>query len=215
MEQSKMTIAKEVAKSLLDIKAVSLSPQNPYTWASGIRSPIYCDNRVTMSFPAVRKQIAQGLADLIKEKYPDAEVIAGTATAGIPHAAWIADILDLPMVYIRSKAKDHGTGRKIEGKISEGQKMVVVEDLISTGGSVIEASKAAELEGANVLGSVAIFTYELAKGTKNFADAGLAIDTLSNYSTLLEVAHETSYITEAEMDLLKDWSKDPENWYKE
>jgi orotate phosphoribosyltransferase len=214
MEQSKMTIAKEVAKSLLDIKAVSLSPQNPYTWASGIRSPIYCDNRVTMSFPAVRKQIAQGLADLIKEKYPDAEVIAGTATAGIPHAAWIADILDLPMVYIRSKAKDHGTGRKIEGKISEGQKMVVVEDLISTGGSVIEASKAAELEGANVLGSVAIFTYELAKGTKNFADAGLAIDTLSNYSTLLEVAHETSYITEAEMDLLKDWSKDPENWYK-
>lgn len=214
MEQSKMTIAKEVAKSLLDIKAVSLSPQNPYTWASGIRSPIYCDNRVTMSFPAVRKQIAQGLADLIKEKYPDAEVIAGTATAGIPHAAWIAEILDLPMVYIRSKAKDHGTGRKIEGKITEGQKMVVVEDLISTGGSVIEASKAAELEGANVLGSVAIFTYELAKGTKNFADAGLAIDTLSNYSTLLEVAHETSYITEAEMDLLKDWSKDPENWYK-
>ena len=209
-----MTIAKEVAKSLLDIKAVSLSPQNPYTWASGIRSPIYCDNRVTMSFPAVRKQIAQGLADLIKEKYPDAEGIAGTATAGIPHAAWIADILGLPMVYIRSKAKDHGTGRKIEGKISEGQKMVVVEDLISTGGSVIEASKAAELEGANVLGSVAIFTYELAKGTKNFADAGLAIDTLSNYSTLLEVAHETSYITEAEMDLLKDWSKDPENWYK-
>ena len=209
-----MTIAKEVAKSLLDIKAVSLSPQDPFTWASGIRSPIYCDNRVTMSYPAVRKQIAQGLADLIKEKYPDAEVIAGTATAGIPHAAWIADILGLPMVYIRSKAKDHGTGRKIEGKISEGQKMVVVEDLISTGGSVIEASKAAELEGANVLGSVAIFTYELAKGTKNFADAGLAIDTLSNYSTLLEVAHETSYITEAEMDLLKDWSKDPENWNK-
>ena len=209
-----MTIAKEVAKSLLDIKAVSLSPQDPFTWASGIRSPIYCDNRITMSYPAVRKQIAQGLADLIKEKYPDAEVIAGTATAGIPHAAWIADILDLPMVYIRSKAKDHGTGRTIEGKISEGQKMVVVEDLISTGGSVIEASKAAELEGANVLGSVAIFTYELAKGTKNFADAGLAIDTLSNYSTLLEVAHETSYITEAEMDLLKDWSKDPENWYK-
>jgi orotate phosphoribosyltransferase len=214
MERNKMTIAKEVAKSLLDIKAVSLSPQDPFTWASGIRSPIYCDNRVTMSYPAVRKQIAQGLADLIKEKYPDAEVIAGTATAGIPHAAWIADILGLPMVYIRSKAKDHGTGRKIEGKISEGQKMVVVEDLISTGGSVIEASKAAELEGANVLGSVAIFTYELAKGTKNFADAGLAIDTLSNYSTLLEVAHETSYITEAEMDLLKDWSKDPENWYK-
>ena len=209
-----MTIAKEVAKSLLDIKAVSLSPQNPYTWASGIRSPIYCDNRVTMSFPAVRKQIAQGLADLIKEKYPDAEVIAGTATAGIPHAAWIADILGLPMVYIRSKAKDHGTGRKIEGKISEGQKMVVVEDLISTGGSVIEASKAAELEGANVLGSVAIFTYELAKGTKNFADAGLAIDTLSNYSTLLEVAHETNYISEEELELLKDWSKDPENWFK-
>jgi orotate phosphoribosyltransferase len=214
MERNKMTIAKEVAKSLLDIKAVSLSPQDPFTWASGLRSPIYCDNRVTMSYPAVRKQIAQGLADLIKAKYPDVEVIAGTATAGIPHAAWIAEILDLPMVYIRSKAKDHGTGRKIEGKISDGQKMVVVEDLISTGGSVIEASKAAELEGANVLGCVAIFTYELAKGTKNFADAGLAIDTLSNYSTLLEVAHETNYISEEELELLKDWSKDPENWFK-
>ena len=154
-------ISKAIAKDLLTIEAVFLRPNEPFTWASGIKSPIYCDNRMTMSYPAVRKAIASGLAAQIKEHFPDVEVIAGTATAGIPHAAWVADILDLPMVYIRSKAKDHGKGNQIEGRITEGQKMVVIEDLISTGGSVLEACEAAAREGANVLGVAAIFTYEL------------------------------------------------------
>lgn len=208
-----MNQAEQIAKSLLDIQAVTLSPQDPYTWASGIRSPIYCDNRITISEPAVRMQIATGLAELIKEKYPDVEVIAGTATAGIPHAAFIAQVLDLPMVYIRSKAKKHGKTKQIEGRIKEGQKMVLVEDLISTGSSVITAAKAAEAEGAHVLGCVAIFTYELASGKQNFADSGYAIDTLSNYSTLLKVARDTDYISEQEYVALQEWSNDPENWY--
>lgn len=209
-----MTTAEEIAKSLLDIKAVSLSPNKPYTWASGIKSPIYCDNRITISVPSVRNQIAEGLAQLIREKYPDAEVIAGTATAGIPHAAFVAQLLDLPMIYIRSKAKDHGKTNRIEGRLEKGQKAVLVEDLISTGGSVIEAAKAAAEEGADVLGCVAIFTYEMGIGKENFAKAGYAIDCLSNYSTLLKVAQETNYISSEEHELLKDWSKDPVNWMK-
>ena len=155
-----MTLAKKIAKDLLEIEAVFLNPENPFTWASGLKSPIYCDNRMTMSYPAVRRAIANGLAEKIKAEFPEVEVIAGTATAGIPHAAWIAEILDLPMVYIRSKAKDHGKGNQIEGRITAGQKMVVVEDLISTGGSVLEACEAATREGADVLGVAAIFTYE-------------------------------------------------------
>ena len=144
------TLEKQIAKDLLEIKAVFLSPEDPFTWASGIKSPIYCDNRMTMSYPKVRREIAKGLAEKIKAQFPEVEVIAGTATAGIPHAAWIAEILDLPMVYIRSKAKDHGKGNQIEGRITEGQKMVVIEDLISTGGSVLEACSAAKREGADV-----------------------------------------------------------------
>ncbi len=139
-----MNVEQSIAKDLLEIEAVFLNPSNPFTWASGIKSPIYCDNRITMSYPKVRKEIAKGLASKIKEAYPEVQVIAGTATAGIPHAAWVAEILDLPMVYIRSKAKDHGKGNQIEGRIFEGQKMVVIEDLISTGGSVLEAAEAAK-----------------------------------------------------------------------
>lgn len=135
-----MNVEQSIAKDLLEIEAVFLNPSNPFTWASGIKSPIYCDNRITMSYPKVRKEIAKGLASKIKEAYPEVQVIAGTATAGIPHLAWVAEILDLPMVYIRSKAKDHGKGNQIEGRIFEGQKMVVIEDLISTGGSVLEAA---------------------------------------------------------------------------
>ncbi|MGY3778800.1 orotate phosphoribosyltransferase [Isobaculum melis] len=209
-----MTNSKKIAEALLEIEAVSLSPNAPYTWASGIKSPIYCDNRITMSYPAVRKEIAAGLAQLIKEKFPTAEVIAGTATAGIPHAAWIADLLDLPMVYIRGKAKDHGKGNQIEGRIHQGQKMVVVEDLISTGGSVIEAADAAKKEGADVLGAVAIFTYELPKGIENFEQHHLAFETLTNYSTLIEVALENQTIDAAEVALLKEWKKDPAAWQK-
>ncbi|MGG5358481.1 MULTISPECIES: orotate phosphoribosyltransferase [unclassified Enterococcus] len=207
-----MTLEQNIAKDLLEIKAVFLSPNDPFTWASGIKSPIYCDNRITMSYPNVRREIAKGLAEKIKGAYPEVEVIAGTATAGIPHAAWVAEILDLPMVYIRSKAKDHGKGNQIEGRITEGQKMVVIEDLISTGGSVLEAAEAAKREGADVLGVAAIFTYELPKGKQNFEQAQLPLLTLTNYSTLIETALEAEYIDEKELDLLKEWKKDPENW---
>lgn len=205
-------LAKNVAKNLLEIEAVFLSPNNPFTWASGIKSPIYCDNRITMSYPKIRREIASGLAQAIKENYPDVEVIAGTATAGIPHAAWVAEILDLPMVYIRSKAKEHGKGNQIEGRISDGQKMVIIEDLISTGGSVLEAATAATREGADVLGVAAIFTYELPKGTERFAEAEMSLVTLTNYSTLLEAALEANYIEEKDLVLLKEWKIDPANW---
>ncbi|MGG5303700.1 orotate phosphoribosyltransferase [Enterococcus pernyi] len=207
-----MNIEQTIAKDLLEIEAVFLSPNQPFTWASGIKSPIYCDNRITMSYPIVRKEIAQGLAEKIKQEFPEVEVIAGTATAGIPHAAWVAEILDLPMVYIRSKAKAHGKGNQIEGRIFEGQKMVVIEDLISTGGSVLEAAEAAKREGADVLGVAAIFTYELPKGKANFEAAGLPLVTLTNYSVLIEFALENKTIDETELALLKEWKKDPENW---
>lgn len=207
-----MNIEQTIAKDLLEIEAVFLSPNQPFTWASGIKSPIYCDNRITMSYPKVRKEIAQGLAEKIKQEFPEVEVIAGTATAGIPHAAWVAEILDLPMVYIRSKAKAHGKGNQIEGRIFEGQKMVVIEDLISTGGSVLEAAEAAKREGADVLGVAAIFTYELPEGKANFEAAGLPLVTLTNYSVLIEFALENKTIDETELALLKEWKKDPENW---
>lgn len=213
MEFVNMTnLSETIAKDLLSIKAVSLSPNQPFTWASGIKSPIYCDNRVTMSYPDVRTRIAEGLAKKITTQFPEVEVIAGTATAGIPHAAWVAQILGLPMVYIRSKAKDHGKGNQIEGRITEGQKMIVIEDLISTGGSVLEACEAAKREGANVLGVAAIFTYELPKGKENFKRSGLPFLTLTDYSSLIETALETGYIEKNEVDLLKEWKKDPAEW---
>lgn len=209
-----LSIEQQVAQNLLAIKAVFLSPNEPFTWASGIKSPIYCDNRLTMSFPKVRRLIAKGLAEKIKKQFPEVEVIAGTATAGIPHAAWVAEILDLPMVYIRSKAKDHGKGNQIEGQITPGQKMVVIEDLISTGGSVLEACQAAKREGADVLGVAAIFTYELPKGATNFNTAQLPLVTLTNYTTLIQIALEEGYISEADLALLTAWKHDPENWLK-
>ncbi|WP_291292858.1 orotate phosphoribosyltransferase [Enterococcus sp.] len=205
-------ISKAIAKDLLTIEAVFLRPNEPFTWASGIKSPIYCDNRMTMSYPAVRKAIANGLAAQIKERFPEVEVIAGTATAGIPHAAWVADILDLPMVYIRSKAKDHGKGNQIEGRITEGQKMVVIEDLISTGGSVLEACEAATREGANVLGVAAIFTYELPQGVANFEKAQLPLITLTNYSTMIDTALEIDYIGKEDIALLQQWKQSPQTW---
>lgn len=209
-----LSIEQQVAQNLLAIKAVFLSPNEPFTWASGIKSLIYCDNRLTMSFPKVRRLIAKGLAEKIKKQFPEVEVIAGTATAGIPHAAWVAEILDLPMVYIRSKAKDHGKGNQIEGQITPGQKMVVIEDLISTGGSVLEACQAAKREGADVLGVAAIFTYELPKGATNFNTAQLPLVTLTNYTTLIQTALEEGYISEDDLALLTAWKHDPENWLK-
>lgn len=207
-----MSVETSIAHELLAIKAVFLNPEEPFTWASGMKSPIYCDNRLTMSYPAVRKKIAKGLAEKIKATFPDVQVIAGTATAGIPHAAWVAELLDLPMVYIRSKPKDHGKGNQIEGRITPGQKMVVIEDLISTGGSVLEACAAAENEGANVLGVAAIFTYELPKGKENFENATTPLVTLTNYSTLINVAQEEAYIRPEQKNLLSKWKENPENW---
>lgn len=205
----------QIAKDLLDIEAIFLRPNEPFTWASGIKSPIYCDNRITMSYPHVRRAIAKGLAAVIKTTYPEAEVIAGTATAGIPHAAWVAELLDLPMVYIRSKAKEHGKGNQIEGRIQPNQKMVVIEDLLSTGGSVLEACEAAKREGADVLGVAAIFTYELPQVQENFDQAGLSYVTLTNYTALIESALETGAIQESDVALLQEWREDPAAWLSE
>lgn len=207
-----MSISKAIAADLLEIKAVSLSPSQPFTWASGIKSPIYTDNRVTLAYPEVRSQIEGAFAELIKAEFPEVEVIAGTATAGIPHGAIIADYLKLPFAYIRSKPKDHGAGNQVEGRVAKGQKMVVVEDLISTGGSVLEAVAAAEREGADVLGVVAIFTYELEKANSKFADAGVKLDTLTTYSELIEIAKETGYVTKEELELLKKFKENQETW---
>ncbi|KFN91515.1 orotate phosphoribosyltransferase [Tetragenococcus muriaticus PMC-11-5] len=163
-----MNNEKDIARELLAIQAVFLNPYKPFTWASGMKSPIYCDNRMTMSYPKVRNKVAQGLAEKIKKNFPETEVIAGTATAGIPHAAWVAEILELPMIYIRSKKKEHGKANQIEGKLDKGQKIVIIEDLISTGQSVLDACTAATNQGAEVLGVMAIFTYELESGKRNF-----------------------------------------------
>jgi len=204
----------QIAEQLLEIKAVFLQPSKPFTWASGIKSPIYCDNRLTLSYPVVRKNIASGLAQLIKEKFPETEVVAGTATAGIPHAAWASDVLDLPMCYVRSKAKEHGKGNQIEGKIEKGQKVVVVEDLISTGGSVITAVKGLRDAGCEVLGVVSIFTYELPKGKELLQEAEIAAYSLTDYTTLLKVAEKSGYTQAEDMQSLQNWQKNPTEWGK-
>ena len=198
-----------IAEQLLEIKAVFLQPNEPFTWSSGLKSPIYCDNRLSMSYPKVRKNIAEGLKSLITEHYPEAELIAGTATAGIPHAAWVSDLMELPMCYVRSKAKGHGKGNQIEGNAAPGQKVVVVEDLISTGGSVITAADALREAGCEVLGVVSIFTYELESGREKLANANIKNYSLSNYSSLIEVAREKGYIAESDMEKLKKWRSNP------
>ena len=203
---------KEIAKDLLKIKAVKLSPDKPFTWASGIKSPIYCDNRLTISYPEIRKQIAQGLAAQIKAEFPDVEVIGGVATAGIPHAAWVADELGLPLIYVRSKPKDHGRGKQIEGVLPAHAKTVLIDDLLSTGGSVLKAVKAAQNEGADVIGVGAIFSYQLSVVSANFKQVGLSFTTLTNYSELLEAATEENYIAEDQLETLKKWRKAPEKW---
>ena len=205
---------KHIAAHLLEIGAVFLRPNDPFTWSSGLKSPIYCDNRLTLSYPAVRKEIAQGLSQLIKTHFKEVDVIAGTATAGIPHAAWVSDLLDLPMCYVRSKAKGHGKGNQIEGKITEGQKVVIVEDLISTGGSAIMAALALREAGCEVLGVVSIFTYGLEAGVTKLADANIKAYALSDYPSLVEVALEKNVISNDDFDKLESWRKDPsdESW---
>ncbi|WP_061586206.1 orotate phosphoribosyltransferase [Streptococcus gordonii] len=208
-----MTLAKEISRDLLKIKAVYLKPEEPFTWASGIQSPIYTDNRVTLAYPETRTLIEDGFVEKIRAEFPDVEVIAGTATAGIPHGAIIADKMNLPFAYIRSKPKDHGAGNQIEGRVAPGQKMVVIEDLISTGGSVLDAIAATKREGADVIGAAAIFTYELPKADKNFNDAGVKLVTLSNYTELIHLAEQEGYINAEGLALLKRFKEDQENWH--
>ncbi len=205
-----------IAKDLLSIGAVFLRPEQPFTWASGIKSPIYCDNRLTLSDVNVRKDVENGLSQLIKENYPDVQVLMGTATAGIAHAAICAEILGLPMGYVRSGAKDHGRANQIEGKLEKGQKVVVVEDLISTGGSVIECVEVLRQAGAEVLGVVSIFTYGMKKGLVRLEEANVKNVSLSNLDALLEVAAQNGYIKTEDIDRIKKFRDNPsdESWIK-
>lgn len=201
----------EVAKNLLDIKAVTLRPNDPFVWASGIKAPIYCDNRYVLSFPEKRDVVVDGFVELIKKEYADADCIMGTATAGIPWAALVAAKMDLPMGYVRSSNKDHGKGNKIEGKVEKGMKVVIIEDLISTGGSVKGVVEALKDVGCEVLGVAAIFTYLLPASTELFASIQTEFKTLSNYDILVEVALANNYIKENDLAKLKAWKQDPKN----
>ncbi len=202
----------ELAQKLLQIKAIKLSPLEPFTWASGIKSPIYCDNRVTLSYPEVRSFVKTSLATL-SEQLDDYDTVAGVATAGIAHGALIADHIEKPFIYVRSKAKGHGRENLIEGDFSRAKKVLVVEDLISTGGSSIQAVEALRAEGMEVVGVIALFSYEFEKAKKNFEAANCPYLTVSGYSTMLTQAKETNYISDEEYATLQDWSKDPAGWY--
>jgi orotate phosphoribosyltransferase len=202
--------AMEIAEKLLEIGAVHLNPQTPFTWTSGLKSPIYCDNRMTMSYPGTRRFVANAFAELIRTAYPAVEVIAGTATAGIPHAAWLAELLNLPMIYVRDKAKGHGRHNQIEGVLKEKQKVIVIEDLISTGGSSVRAAKAVQDAGGEVLGVIAIFSYQFDKAEQAFREAGFPFATLSNYTALLQLAKEKGIVKEDQMEALIQWRKDPQ-----
>lgn len=205
---------KLIAKDLLSIKAVFLRPENPFTWASGIKSPVYCDNRLTLTAPKVRNDVEKGLAKLIKENYPEAEVLMGTSTAGIAHAAITAHLLDMPMGYVRSGAKDHGRQNQIEGKLEKGQKVVVVEDLISTGGSVIEVVNVLRDAGAEVLGVVSIFTYGMQKGIDRLNAANVKNISLTNFDVVASVAAEEGYIEKDDVERLIKFRNNPsdESW---
>lgn len=207
---------KLIAKDLLSIGAVFLRPEEPFTWASGIKSPIYCDNRLTLTAPNVRIDVEKGLAEIVKTYYPDAEVLMGTSTAGIAHAAITAHLLDMPMGYVRSGAKDHGRGNQIEGKLEKGQKVVVIEDLISTGGSVIEVVDALRDAGAEVLGIASIFTYGMKKGLERLEAANVKNVSLSNFDAVAQVAAEEGYIKPEDVDRLIAFRNNPsdESWIK-
>lgn len=206
------SIDKELAKSLMDIRAVLLRPDEPFTWASGWHSPIYCDNRRILSHPELRSKVAGWLAEKAMTLYPEAEVVAGVATGAIAHGVLAADRMQKPFVYVRPKPKDHGTGSQIEGELKPGTKVVVIEDLISTGMSSLAAVKALRDAGAEVLGMVAIFTYGFDLAAQRFAEDKVKLDTLSNYSALVETAGETGYISPAAKELLHEWRKAPSEW---
>ena len=207
-----LAFKQKLAEYLLQIKAIQLNTQNPFTWASGWKSPVYCDNRKLLSYPDVREFVRDGLVMLVNEYFPTADYIAGVATAGIPHAALIANELHLPMVYVRSKPKEHGTGQMIEGDLKHGSRVVVVEDTISTGKSSLKAVQDLRDAGAEVIGMVAIYKYGFEVARKRFDDAGVVLKTLTAYDILIQVAAQTGYITKEEMSVLNKWQQDPENW---
>ncbi len=207
-------IAKQIAENLLQIKAIKLEPTNHFTWASGWFSPIYCDNRKTLSFPEVRTLIKDSFVKLIAENYKDYDVIAGVATGAIAIGVLVAEALNKPFVYIRSSAKEHGMGNQIEGFLEEGKKVLIIEDLISTGGSSIAAAKAVRAANCEVVGMLAIFTYGFQKAVDSFANENIELRTLSNYDILINHAIETGYVSENDVELLQEWRKNPSNWKK-
>ena len=212
-----MDISIQVAKALLSVKAVFFRPDEPFIWASGIKSPVYCDNRLTLSAPEQRLVVENGLAEIIKREYPEAEILMGTSTAGIAHAAITAHLMGLPMGYVRSGAKDHGRQNRIEGKLEKGQKTVVVEDLISTGGSVIDTVEALREAGAEVLGVASIFTYNLQKGKERLAAANVKNVSLTNFDVIASVAAEEGYISKSDVERLIAFRNNPsdESWIKQ
>jgi len=205
-------IERHVAALLLKSKAVILEPEKPFTWASGWKSPIYCDNRITLSFPEIRDYIKEAFAKVIQSHFTDPDIIAGVATGAIAQGALVADLMDLPMVYVRPSAKGHGRQNLIEGRLSPGQKVVVVEDLISTGGSSLKAVEALREAGAEVLGMVAIFSYGFELAADNFKKAGVELHTLTNYHILIETALESGAIQQEQVEMLQQWRKDPAQW---
>jgi orotate phosphoribosyltransferase len=204
----------EVANMLLQINTIKVQPSNPFTWASGWKAPIYCDNRKILSFPEARGFIRDKFAEIIRLKYPEVEVIAGVATGAIAHGVLVADLLNLPFVYVRSAPKGHGLENLIEGDLKPGQKVVVIEDLVSTGGSSLKAAQAVKEYGAEVLGMVAIFSYGFQLASENFAKAGLQLTTLSQYDVLIKAAIENGEIRESDLHKLMQWREDPANWGK-
>lgn len=204
--------AKEIAKLLLEINAIKLSVDNPFTWASGWKSPIYCDNRLSLSYPSVRKFIKEKIAESIKSNFPEVEAIVGVATAGIPQGALVADALEKPFIYVRSKPKGHGMENMIEGKVTPNQKVVVIEDLVSTGGSSLKAVEALAANSIQVLGMVSIFTYGFPVADQNFQKAGVQLISLSNYNELIDTALKLKYISGQQVEQLKSWREDPGAW---
>lgn len=206
------SFAKEIALDLLEINAVILRPNDPFTWSSGWHSPIYCDNRLTLRYPEIRKKIALKFIDFIHDEYGDVDVITGTATAGIPHAAWISGSLDKPMSYVRAKAKAYGLGNQIEGGIQKGETTVVIEDLISTGSSAISVVEALDFISVDVKAVLSIFTYGFDKALQRFENAKVAVHTLTDYSTLIKVAEDQGYVDGKDLQTLGKWRKRPETW---
>lgn len=209
------SFARELASDLLEINAVILRPNDPFTWASGWNSPIYCDNRLTLQYPHIRKKIAKKLSEIITQEFPDVDVITGTATAGIPHAAWVSGILEKPMAYVRAKPKTYGMGNQIEGGVAKEESTVVIEDLISTGGSALSVIDALQFVGADVKAIISIFNYGFDKSAENFEKVNVPVFNLTDYTTLVDVAVEKGFVTSEDLEHLADWRDHPDTWPKD